>query len=58
MTSFRDFETDKSLDWFRDKGPYVKTQVNDYQRFENKGGDIYELLVLDGWHGTKGKHLY
>lgn len=28
----------------------MKTGVNDYLRFEDKGGDIYELFVLDGWH--------
>jgi hypothetical protein len=50
MTSFRDFETDKGWNWVRAKGPYMKTGVNDYLRFEDRGGDIYELFVLDGWH--------
>ncbi|KAG2150554.1 L-aminoadipate-semialdehyde dehydrogenase [Suillus clintonianus] len=49
MTSFRNFETDKDWNWPRAKGPYVKTNVNDYLRFEPRGGDIYELFVLDGW---------
>ncbi|KAG1732264.1 putative aminoadipate reductase [Suillus paluster] len=49
MTSFRDFETDKGWNWPRAKGPYVKTNVNDYLRFEDRGGDTYELCVLDGW---------
>ena len=50
MTSFRDFETDKGWNWVRAKGPYVKTKVNDYLRFEDRGGGTYELVVLDGWH--------
>ncbi|KAG1719306.1 L-aminoadipate-semialdehyde dehydrogenase [Suillus lakei] len=49
MTSFRDFETDKDWNWLRAKGPYVKTKVNEYLRFEPRSGDTYELLVLDGW---------
>ncbi|KAG2036041.1 L-aminoadipate-semialdehyde dehydrogenase [Suillus americanus] len=49
MTSFRDFETDKGWNWTRAKGPHVSTNVNDYLRFEPRGGDTYELFVLDGW---------
>lgn len=49
MTSFRDFETDKGWNWTRAKGPNVNTNVNDYLRFEPRGGDTYELFVLDGW---------
>ncbi|KAG2150553.1 hypothetical protein DEU56DRAFT_34970 [Suillus clintonianus] len=49
MSSFRDFETDKDWNWSRAKGPYVTTNVNDYLRFEPRGGDTYELFVLDGW---------
>ncbi|KAG1723799.1 putative aminoadipate reductase [Suillus lakei] len=49
MTSFRDFETDKDWNWPRAKGPYMKTKVNEYLRFEPRGGDTYELFVLDGW---------
>ncbi|KAG1858184.1 L-aminoadipate-semialdehyde dehydrogenase [Suillus subluteus] len=49
MTSFRDFETDKGWNWTRAKGPHVTTNVNDYLRFEPRGGDTYELFVLDGW---------
>ncbi|KAG1862517.1 L-aminoadipate-semialdehyde dehydrogenase [Suillus subalutaceus] len=49
MTSFRDFETDKGWNWTRAKGPHVNTNVNDYLRFEPRGGDTYELFVLDGW---------
>ncbi|KAG1808219.1 L-aminoadipate-semialdehyde dehydrogenase [Suillus subaureus] len=49
MTSFRDFETDKDWNWTRAKGPHVKSNVNDYLRFEHRGGDTYELFVLDGW---------
>jgi len=54
MTSFRDFETDMGWNWVRAKGPYVKTKVNDYLRFEDRGGGTYELVVLDGWH-TKAR---
>lgn len=49
MTSFRNFETDKGWNWTRAKGPNVNTNVNDYLRFEPRGGDTYELFVLDGW---------
>ncbi|KAG2076388.1 L-aminoadipate-semialdehyde dehydrogenase [Suillus decipiens] len=49
MSSFRDFETDKGWNWMRAKGPHVKTNVNDYLRFAPRGGDTYELFVLDGW---------
>ncbi|OAX43282.1 L-aminoadipate-semialdehyde dehydrogenase [Rhizopogon vinicolor AM-OR11-026] len=49
MTSFRDFETDKGWNWVRAKGPYMKTGVNDYLRFEDRSGDTCELFVLDGW---------
>ncbi|KAH7912004.1 L-aminoadipate-semialdehyde dehydrogenase [Hygrophoropsis aurantiaca] len=50
MTSFRDFETDKDWNWVRAKGPFVKTNVNDYLRFEDRGDGKFELYVLDGWH--------
>ncbi|KAH7929842.1 putative aminoadipate reductase [Leucogyrophana mollusca] len=50
MTSFRDFETDKDWNWVRAKGPFVKSNVNDYMRFEDRGDGKYELYVLDGWH--------
>ncbi|KAG1862520.1 L-aminoadipate-semialdehyde dehydrogenase [Suillus subalutaceus] len=49
MTSLRDFETDKGWNWTRAKGPHVNTNVIDYLRFEPRGGDTYELFVLDGW---------
>ncbi|KAG1723800.1 hypothetical protein EDB19DRAFT_1915911 [Suillus lakei] len=49
MSSFRDFETDKGWNWSRAKGPHVTNNVNDYIRFEPRGGDAYELFVLDGW---------
>ncbi|KAG0707371.1 L-aminoadipate-semialdehyde dehydrogenase, partial [Suillus ampliporus] len=49
MTSFRDFDTDKGWNWTRAKGPHVNTNVNDYLRFEDRGGDTYELFILDGW---------
>ncbi|EGO25232.1 putative aminoadipate reductase [Serpula lacrymans var. lacrymans S7.9] len=50
MTSFRDFENDKLWNWVRAKGPYVKSNVNDFMRFEDRGDGKYELYVLDGWH--------
>lgn len=49
MTSFRDFETDKGWNWVRAKGPHTNSNVINYLRFEPRGGDTYELFVLDGW---------
>jgi hypothetical protein len=35
----------------------MKTKVNDYLRFEDRGGGTYELFVLDGWHTKAGISL-
>ena len=57
MSSFRDFDTDKEWNWVRAKSPYARTGVHEYLRFEPRGGDTYELYVLDGWH-TKASPMH
>ena len=42
-TSFRDFERDRDWDYTRVAGPLAEKFI----KFEDQGGGLYELVVLD-----------
>ncbi|KAI4721511.1 acetyl-CoA synthetase-like protein [Aureobasidium sp. EXF-10727] len=44
MTSFRDHKEDKGWDWLR-VGPHLEP----YLRMENRGPNLFELCVMEGW---------
>ncbi|EJU02829.1 L-aminoadipate-semialdehyde dehydrogenase [Dacryopinax primogenitus] len=49
FTSFRDFKTDKGWNWLRGDGPWAKKGLMNWIKFENRGDDVFELVVLDGY---------
>ncbi|KZO94102.1 acetyl-CoA synthetase-like protein [Calocera viscosa TUFC12733] len=49
FTSFRDFKTDKGWNWLRGTGPWAKRGLMDWIKFEDRGEDVFELIVLDGY---------
>ncbi|KAI6837511.1 acetyl-CoA synthetase-like protein [Hortaea werneckii] len=44
MTSFRDYKEDKDWDWLR-----VPENLKPYLRMEERGPNLFELCVRDGW---------
>ncbi|KAL1297517.1 hypothetical protein AAFC00_005034 [Neodothiora populina] len=44
MTSFRDHPSDNGWDWLR-----VPLYLKPYLRMENRGSNLYELCIKDGW---------
>ncbi|KZT51231.1 putative aminoadipate reductase [Calocera cornea HHB12733] len=49
FTSFRDFKTDKGWNWLRGSGPWAKKGLMQWIRFEDRGEDVFELVVLEGY---------
>ncbi|WVQ76625.1 hypothetical protein IAR50_006298 [Cryptococcus sp. DSM 104548] len=46
MTSFRDFESDKGWNWFRNQGP-----ITSFLEASPQGSGTFELVIKDGWPG-------